>query len=278
MLHNGRPLASRVRIYFSDDEQDTWSNNLAEDLTKSFGERQFSVESVKFTPTGKSSAKPIGPHVADSGQAGRDACGFDGVTFYAGRATPDFQGFLGGVSDRCKDSPPLVIAGDDVTEYVAKENIRTLNTIPFKYISFAASPEVAHEVEPRARGFYTRLNNMFPADRGRSLDGRAALTYDAAYSAITAAGYLATGNEKIPVTGGTLWWALASITDDDNARQKYAGVTGAIDFGGVVSRRFPLNKPISMLQVENGEPNAKERAFCGEPGDPATQPWCPFDS
>jgi hypothetical protein len=70
---------------------------------------------------------------------------------------------------------------------------------------------------------------------------------------------------------------LASITDDLNAHRKYDGVTGAIDFGGEVSRRFPLNKPISMLQVEDGKPNANEHAFCGSPNDPATQPWCPFD-
>lgn len=275
--HNERQLTSRVRIYFSDDPEDIWSNNLAGDLARSFGERQFSVESVQFTPTGKKPGKPIGRYFSDSRQAGRDACGFDGVTFYAGRATPDFQGFLGGVRDRCVDSPPLVIAGDDVTEYVAKD-IRTKNTIPFKYISFAASPEVADEVGPRARDFYNLLNEMFPADRGRSLDGRAALTYDAAYSAITAAGYLATGNERIPVTGGTLWWALASITDNQDANKKYAGVTGEIDFGGVVSRRVPLNKPISVLQVEKGEPNANGQNFCGSDDDQKTQDWCPMDS
>lgn len=276
ILHNERQLAPRVRIYFSDDPEDTWSKNLAEDLDKSFGKRQFSVESVQFTPTGKEPGEPAHRYVSDSRQAGHDACGFDGVTVYAGRATPDFPGFLGGVRDGCGNSPPLVIAGDDVTEYVAK-NIGKQNSIPFKYVSFAASPEVADKVEPRAREFYTRLDEMFPADRGRSLDGRAALTYDAAYSAITAAGYLATGNERIPATGGTLWWALASITDQ-GTNKKYIGVTGEIDFGGVVSRRVPLNKPINMLQFENKEPNADEQAFCGNDGDQKTQDWCPMDS
>jgi hypothetical protein len=156
------------------------------------------------------------------------------VVFYAGRSTPDFQGFLGGVSDRCKNSPPMVITGDDVTEYVAKENIRILNTTPFKY---------------------------------------AALTYDAAYSSIKAVKYLATGKEKISVTGDTLWRELASITGD----KRYQGVTGPIDFGGVVTGHFPLNKPISVLQVEDGKPNTNEHASCGEQDDPATQPWCPFD-
>jgi hypothetical protein len=279
VLHNGRRLASRARIYFPDDIEDIYSNNLANDLVESLGRRGFTVDYVQFTPAGNVQGKPPGLSFADSKQAGRDACGFDGVTFYAGRPLPDFQGFLGGVSDGCKNSPPLVIAGDDVTRYVANEDIRTLNTVPFSYASFAVSPEVADNVQARARDFYNLLNNMFPemAGKGRSLDGHAALTYDAAYSTITAAGYLATGNEKIPVTGGTLWWALASITDDNGVNKKYDGVTGAIDFGGEVSRRVPLNKPISILRVESGTPNASEHAFCGSRVDPATQPWCPFD-
>ncbi len=280
VLNNGRRFASRVRIYFSDDAEDIYSKNLADDLTDSFQRRQFTVEKIQFTPDGDSPGKPTGPFVADSKEAGRNACGFDGVAFYAGRPLPDFQGFMGAVSDNCKNSPPLVIAGDDMTKYVANEDIRTANTVPFNYISFSVSPEVDDNVAARAKAFYGELNRMFPemAGKGRSLDGHAALTYDAAYSAITAAGYLATRNEKIPITGGTLWWALASITDDRGAQKKYDGVTGAIDFGGVVSRRVPLNKPLSILQVNDGEPNANERAYCGSRDDPATQLWCPFDN
>ncbi|MGH3889798.1 MAG: hypothetical protein ACRDSZ_25085 [Pseudonocardiaceae bacterium] len=279
VLHNGRRFASSVRIYFPDDAEDIYSKNLADDLTESFQRRQFTVEKVQFTPDGNSPGNSTDRFVADSKEAGRDACKFEGVAFYAGRPLPDFQGFMGGVSDGCKTSPPLVIAGDDVTRYVANEEIRTLNTVSFSYISFSVSPEV-NDVEARTKAFYDQLNSMFPemAGKGRSLDGHAALTYDTAYSAITAAGYLATGNEKIPITGGTLWWALASITDDQGAHKKYDGVTGAIDFGGVVSRRVPLNKPLSMLRVEGGKPNANERAFCGSRDDPATQPWCPFDN
>ncbi len=279
VLQNGRPPASRVRIYFSDDAEDIYSKNLAYDLTESFRRRQFAVDHVQFTPSGNSRGQPIHRYVADSKEAGRDACGFDGVAFYAGRPLPDFQGFLGGVSDGCKTSPPLVIAGDDTTKYVANEEIRTLNAVPFSYISFSVSPEVDDNGSTRAKAFYDQLNKMFPemARKGRSLDGHAALTYDAAYSVITAAGYLATGNEKIPISGGTLWWALASITDDQGVQRKYDGVTGAIDFGGEVSRRVPLNKPISILRVEGGTPHANERAFCGSRVDPATQPWCPFD-
>lgn len=277
VLPSGRRLASRVQIYFSDDTGDIYSKNLADDLADSFGRRQFTVEYMPFTPTGNGQGKP--GSFADSKLAGRNTCGFDGVAFYAGRSLPDFQGFMGGVSDGCKNSPPLVIAGDDVTNYVATEDIRTRNSVPFNYISFSASPEVAGNVEPRARDFYNLLNLMFSEMAGsRSLDGHAALAYDAAYSAITAAGYLTTGNEKIPVTGGTLWWALASITNDQGANKKYDGVTGTIDFGGVVSRRVPLNKPISILQVEGGKPTANERAFCGSRDDPATQTWCPFDN
>lgn len=277
--HNGHRITSRARIYFSDDSADIYSNNLAADLADSLRRRKFAVEFVQFTPEGKSPEKQSDRHFSDSREAGRDTCGFDGIVFYAGRPLPDFQGFLGGVSDGCKNSPPFLIADDDVTAYVANEEIRTTNTVPFSYISFAVSPELTDNVEPRARDFYNLLNHMFPAMavKGRSLDGHAALTYDAAYTAVTAAGYLATGSAMIPVSGGTLWWALASITDYQGAHKKYDGATGSIDFGGVVSRRVPLNKPISVLRVEDGNPNNHESAFCGSRDDPATQPWCPFD-
>lgn len=125
MLPTGRRLASSVRIYFSDDTEDIYSKNLA-DLAESFGRRQFTVEYVPFTPTGNGQAKPNERSFADSKLAGRNACGFDSIAFYAGRSLPDFQGFVGGVSDGCKNSLPLVIAGDDVTNYVATEDIRSL--------------------------------------------------------------------------------------------------------------------------------------------------------
>jgi hypothetical protein len=67
------------------------------------------------------------------------------------------------VSDGCRNSPPFLIADDNVTSYVANEDIRTLNTVPFHYMSFAVSPEITNSVDARARDFYNLLDKMFPA-------------------------------------------------------------------------------------------------------------------
>lgn len=265
------PEAS-ARIYLPDDATDIYSANLASDLGDSFRKRGFSVESVTFTPSGSTPGTALdNRHVADTKEAGRDACGFSGIVLYAGRALPDFQGFLGGISDRCKDSPPLIIANHDVGKYVANEEDRQANTVPFRYISYAVHPSLS-EVEPPTADFYRLLNDMFPyetTNKGRSLNDYSALTYDATYTAITATSFLATGNEKIPPTGGTLWRALPSITDASNAKGSYAGVTGTIDFGGVLTRRVPLNKPVAILQVKTVsqmQPNTSTAA------DPETKP------
>jgi len=273
------PQAS-ARIYLPDDATDTYSENLAADLNGSFRKRGFSVESVTFTPSGNTPGTEIGDRrVADTKEAGRDACGFSGIILYAGRALPDFQGFLDGVSDRCKDSPPFIIANHDVEKYVANEEVRRANTVPFRYISYAVHPSLSN-IEPRTVDFYPLLNNMFPYETtniGRSLDDYSALTYDAAYTAITATSFLSTGAEKIPPTGGTLWRELPSITDAGDAKGAYAGVTGTIDFGGVLTRRVPLNKPVAILQVKNGNPDATEHIYCAKPGTRTQPHWCPLD-
>jgi hypothetical protein len=147
----GRTPEASTRIYAPDDAADIYSANLAIDLGDSFRKRGFSVESVTFTPSGSTPETVFSNrHVADTKEAGRDACGFAGIVLYAGRALPDFQGFLGGVSDRCKDSPPLIIANHDVGKYVANEEVRQANTVPFRYISYAVHPGLS-DVGPRTR-------------------------------------------------------------------------------------------------------------------------------
>lgn len=49
----GRPLARKARIYKSDDPADTYSQNLAADLSASFKARRIPVEISSFTPGGR---------------------------------------------------------------------------------------------------------------------------------------------------------------------------------------------------------------------------------
>ena len=276
----GRPLARSARIYMSDDAGDSYSQSLAEDLHEEFGQQAFEVETVAFTPIGFSQGDlQSARHVTDASIAGREACDFDGVVLYAARGKPDFQAFLDGVADRCRDRPPYIIGGSDVTTYVADRDVSGANrSIPFEYLSHALAPELGGEVPVQARDFYARLYELFPWERsnlGRSLDGYAALTYDAAYTTVAAIGHLA--RERIAITGSTVWPALMSVTDAAGAQRRYQGVSGTIDFGGTVERRIPVNKPVSVVGFADGAPSAARNIICAGPDDPLTQPWCPFD-
>jgi hypothetical protein len=277
----GRPIARSARVYFSDDPADIYSRNLAEDMEASFGGRGFAVETISLTPgNGGTGATAADRTVPDPGLAGRDACDFDGVVLYAGRGLPTFHAFLNGIGDRCRDRPPYVLAGDDVTRYVANRHVSGANrSVPFQYLSFAIAPELGGEVPTEAKDFYSRLEGQFPYERtgrGRTLDGHAALNYDAAYTAILAVSYLA--RDRIAINGGTLWPALMSITDAGDAQRRYRGVTGQIDFGGTVARRVPVDKPVTVVTFTGGAPNAAANLHCAGRDDPLTRPWCPFDA
>lgn len=274
-----QPLQRRVRIYFSDDIGDTYSQNLAADMKARFAGNGFAVESVAFTPSGNRPGAGAADRVLnDPAVAGRDSCGFGGVVVYAARPLPDFQAFISGIGDGCRDTPPFVLAGDDVSRYVADRGISEDNrSVPFRYLSFAVAPEQADAVQPEAADFYQALNTLFPyegTNRGRSLDGHAAMTFDAAYTAVLAAGHLR--RNDIALTGGHLWPSLLGMTDRNGAQRAYQGVTGSIDFGGTVARRVPINKPIALILFRDGAPQPAETIICAEPGESSPQ-WCPFD-
>lgn len=269
----GHPLARKARIYKSDDPADTYSQNLAADLSTSFKARGIPVEISSFTPGGRQ------PTTMDAGTAGRAACDAGGVVLYAARGLVDFQAFVGGIADRCPRKPPYVLAGDDVTKYVADRVVSGANkSVPFQYLSLALAPELSRDAPPEAKDFYAQLNDLFPYEktgRGRTLDGHAALNYDAAYTVILAVSYLR--RDRVAINGGTVWSALQSVTDAGNTQRAYQGVTGMIDFGGTIGRRVPINKPITIVTFRNGQPDPSANLHCGAPGDPRTQPWCPTD-
>jgi ABC-type branched-subunit amino acid transport system substrate-binding protein len=270
----GRPLGRSATIYQSDDPTDIYSRNLAADLKKSLAVRGIPAKILAFTPGGKTSAGN------DAGTAGRDACDATGVVLYAARGLVDFPAFLLGIADRCRDRPPYVLAGDDATKYVADRVVSGANkSVPFQYLSLALAPELQGEVAPEASDFYAQLNDLFPYEkggRGRTLDGHAALNYDAAYTVIVAVSYLR--RDKVAINGGTVWSALQSVTDAAGAQRSYRGVTGKIDFGGTIGRRVPLDKPITIVTFRNGQPSARDNLVCGARTDPRTRPWCPTDT
>jgi hypothetical protein len=170
---SGRQLSKHARVYLSDDPADIYSQNLAADLETSFTERGFPIETVAFSPSGNGAgAGSADRHVSDPGEAGRDACFFDGIVLYAGRGVSDFQAFLDGVAHRCRERPPFILAGDDVTRYVADRNVSGANrSVPFQFLSFAMSPELGGQVPAEARDFYARLHTLFLYEQAPSSDG-----------------------------------------------------------------------------------------------------------
>ncbi len=265
----GQRLAPKLTVYKSDDPSDTYSQNLAKDLLQEFQARGIPGEAVSYSPQGTG---------LNAAQAGQDACDHYGeIVFFAGRGQVDFQAFVGGLQDRCRTRLPYLIGGDDVTKYVADRATSRLNlSIPFQYLALSLAPDLLENATSESADFYGRLEELFQYetdDRGRSLDGHAALSFDAAYTVVLATSFL--HRDSIAVNGGTVWSALQSITDADGAQRGYQGVTGRIDFGGSVSRRVPVNKPVAIVTFQRGKPVPKATIICGPPTESPS--WCPAD-
>ena len=266
----GNPAARAARIYFSDDASDIYSSNLATDAVAEFRDKGFDVKTITFTPDGNTPASTppsADIHLANAAQAGADACNFPGLVFYAGRALPDFGSFLGSARNCMK--PPLIIADDDTTRHVANDLARRLYpSIPFNYLAFSATTPEQAQRGPE-QDFYRSYDEMFSS--GKTLDGYAALAYDAVQTFVASIQKLRSGGPALPISPGTVWRQVSAITGPG-----LRGASGYIDFGGRIDRRVPLNKPVLVMKVVNGEVQP-EAEYCGPPPsqDQRTQPWCP---
>lgn len=279
------PMIPRsMRVYYSDDATDIYSTNLRQDVLETFRKNGFQVDARAFTPSNSGDAQAARQQLDDilvgnAAAAGRDTCSYKGFVYFAGRGVPDFGDFISGAA-QC-GSKAVVIGDDDVTRYVADQTAREQNrALPYYYVSFALAP-ITNPQGP-SRDFYANLNSLFPFERtatGRSLDGHAALSYDAAQVIIVATEYLREDSATIPVTPGSVWREITAIhtspTGQPHANNSIEGVTGAIDYGGDITRHVPEDKPVAILRVDDGEVDQKLSGFCGHATDPPPFPWCP---
>lgn len=262
------PAVLPVRIYYSADPNDRYSANLDADLTASFDRAGMRPDSVPYTAPGQP---------GDASAAGRDACGFPGLVLYAGRPQPDFGSFLNSIRN-CGNQPPprRIIADDDTTRYVADQDARRrYGSVGFDYVSFAATPPLAAGTE---RDFYTEYGRLFSGggqnpEASGSLDGHAALSFDTVLTFVYAVSYLHGAGESIPVSPAAVWRQISSVSGSTG----FAGASGYIDFGADVNRHVPIDKPVLVLGVRNGEVVNDASGYCGVRRDPRTQPWCPHD-
>jgi hypothetical protein len=271
----GRLRAQQVRIVQSNDREDIYSGNLADDVEKSFKQPDvgFTVERHPYRPDevptqeAQSTVNEPGPRVR-----GRQTCGFKGLVFYAGR-TQEFGSFLDGVREGCRDRPPTILAGDDISNYVADPNNRDRNSIPFDYFSFAVVPS---SCAAGSSQLYDVLRELLPKDCGQggfdsSLNGHAALAYDATQTMVTAAQHLYDEGVRT-ITPHAVWHAITGIP----SARALAGETGTIDFGGE-GGQIPVNKAIAILRLTDSPPPIP-RAFCGQHGQRQAEKWCPTDT
>ncbi|MFC3510310.1 hypothetical protein ACFORO_09065 [Amycolatopsis halotolerans] len=280
-----RPGPRSLRVYYPDDDTDFYSANLRDDVLAAFKQKGFTVEARAFdgdgVPPGTAHVRYGYRNVGNAGAAGRDSCSYDGFAFFAGRGVPDFGAFMAGAA-QC-GSTATIIGDDDVSRYVADTVARERNrALPYYYLALASAP--ATPAKGLARDFYATLNAKFAfehTEKGRSFDGHAALSYDAALVMITATAYLRETSSNIPVTPGAVWREIAAIhtsRPDANQTNKYIeGVSGTIDYGGDIGRHVPQDKPLAVLQVQGGEVDPALQGFCGKAVVRPPDSWCPAD-
>jgi hypothetical protein len=259
----GRP--AMARIYTTTDQADVYARNLADDLAVSLRGRNLQSETV---------AAP------DWYEAGREACGVRGFVLYTGRPVPDFQSFLEGVSSSCPGAPPTILGADDVSRYVADTERRAGNAVPFMYASFAVLPESRSQAVygsyPSLQNFfttYTRLFDFGGTPEGASLDGHAALTYDATVTVIAGVRNLTGPTVTVPVSPLSLWQSLREI----RGGRAIEGASGTIDFEGSVTGGVTARKAVYMAEVRGGAVDPTSIEFCGLRSGSTQAGWCPSD-
>ncbi|MGW3624688.1 ABC transporter substrate-binding protein [Streptomyces sp. NPDC000880] len=260
-------LQRAVRIVYSADPADEYSKNLRDDAAKSFGADGFTVEKQGYKP----SPTPAGTSGYPGAQAvGEKACGYDGLVFFAGRSE-DFETVLSSSNNSCGSSPPTFLGGDDVARLAADPTRRgAYPRVPYEFLDFTRGTASCEDDSD----LYSTMKRLFPEEceqvKSTSLDGHAALAFDAVNLYLKAVGRLQDTAPQLPLTPPAVWHALSSI----HGGAALDGESGRIDFGGVVDQQIPLDKLISVQRVDGAKPPVQV-GFCGLWGTSRENAWCP---
>ncbi|NUS84114.1 MAG: hypothetical protein HOY75_15605 [Streptomyces sp.] len=267
LADKGDPPKRTVRIVYSVDPTDEYSRGLRDDAVAAFVDAGFTVEQQGYKP----SPAPAGISGHPGARTvGEEACGYQGLVFFTGRSE-DFETVLNGTNDTCGSDPPTFLGGDDVARLGADASRRgAFPKIPYEFLDFtlgSASCDGSSDL-------YNTMKKLFPKEceqvENTSLDGHAALAFDAVNLYLKAVGRLQDTASRLPLTAPAVWQALSRI----HGTAALDGESGRIDFGGVVDQQIPLDKLISVQRV-HGAARPKQVGFCGRWGHRVGSEWCP---
>jgi ABC-type branched-subunit amino acid transport system substrate-binding protein len=250
-----------VIVVTSGNPDDLYDATLARDAREEFTREGFTVQEQFYTPS-----PDLGtPERPMPRMVGQQLCFAGSLVFFTGRPA-DFEQLLDGVNQTCNSTPPTILAGDDVSRYVANADLRErFPLVPFDYIALAPGDQTCYT----GGDLSNTLLALFPDRCARTRDS--VLTDDAstAYDALTAVVAAVNRLRGTAVTPGAVWHMLSRITGSN----RIDGASGVIDFGRDGSQ-IPLNKFLAVMRVDGLGP-PKVQATCGELRGRTPAVWCP---
>ncbi|MGW1679257.1 ABC transporter substrate-binding protein [Saccharopolyspora sp. NPDC002376] len=214
-----------LTVYYSGSTDDLYSSNLAEDLTEAY--RPGAAARIRFS------------------QEARINCGEQEVVFFTGRAD-ELRNFLEIVRNACKRERatlPHVMAGDDITKFMLRGELKESVTGNLEYTSF-----------------YGKTTE----DAGVELEGRASLAYDAfnvlqrALINVVGASLPPEEERGVPLDGPSVWRGIAEIKAPDKL---LFGITGDLNYAEGTGQ-VPAQKQISIMRTD-GKTDPRPVWTCG---------------
>ncbi|GAB3451537.1 ABC transporter substrate-binding protein [Actinophytocola sediminis] len=250
-----------VTVVTAGDPDDLYDQTLADGVRAEFRKEGFVVRDQLYTPN-PGLGTPDRPSPREVGQ---ELCRSAGLVFYTGRPA-SFEELLDGINGTCNSSPPPILAGDDVSRYVADADSRErFPQVPFDYLALALGGQNCYS----GGDLNDTLRELFPERCSETRDSF--LTDDAptAYDALTAIVAAVNKLRGTAVTPGAVWHMITQLT----GTSRIDGASGIIDFGRDGSQ-IPLNKFLAIMRIEGGGA-PKLQATCGEFQGQTQAEWCP---
>jgi ABC-type branched-subunit amino acid transport system substrate-binding protein len=246
--------AKNTTIYYSDDQDDLYSNDLRDQVKRTFEARGLTVKEKLYSINPDNDGNDIN-------SAGRDACdvGPEGVVFYAGRASP-LSVFLKGMQDKCEANYPHVLGGDGISRFVLDGGLNEFPGLTIDYLTQASSLASRSECSevPDSVGFFVVYRELFgegacpSTRRGGSL-----LAHDTLL-------VFTQGVRNTKVSRPSPDAVLRGIEDiSSQGSGPLRGASGQIDYPRTGSKSIPKDKAILMLRGQAFE-EPKRMLLCGQ--------------